>query len=106
MITVRPATEADLPQFLALLRHLQPGDPAPDPDKARTVFARMVSGDHTIVFLAVSGDALAASCTLTIIANLTRDARPATASAVGPSICGHILIRRWSCRRVIGRWCI
>lgn len=76
MITIRPATEADLPQFLALLRHLQPNDPCPDPDRARAVFARMVSGDQTIVFLVLSGDAVAASCTLTIIPNLTRDARP------------------------------
>lgn len=42
----------------------------------RTRPAPSLPADHTIVFLAVSGDALAASCTLTIIANLTRDARP------------------------------
>jgi len=76
MITIRHATETDLPQYLALLRHLQPGDPPLDPDKARAAFARMLAGDQNIVFLVVSGDILAASCTLTIIPNLTRNARP------------------------------
>jgi len=76
MITIRPAVTADLPHYLALLRHLQSGDPPLDPDKARIAFARMLAGGQNIVFLAVSGDALAASCTLTIIPNLTRNARP------------------------------
>lgn len=76
MITIRPATEADLPQFLALLRHLQPRDPTPDPDKARAAFARLLAGDQNTVFLAVADEALAASCTLSIIPNLTRSARP------------------------------
>ncbi len=76
MIAIRPATETDLPQFLALLRHLQPRDPVPDLGKAQAAFACMLAGDQNIVFLAVSGDTLAASCTLTIIPNLTRNARP------------------------------
>ena len=76
MITIRRAIAADLPQFLVLLRHLQPRDPAPDPGKAQAAFCHMLAGDQNIVFLAVSGDTLAASCTLTIIPNLTRNARP------------------------------
>lgn len=76
MITIRPATSADLPPFLALLRHLNPRDPVPDPAKAQAAFDRMLASDQNIVFLAISGETLAASCTLTIIPNLTRNARP------------------------------
>ena len=76
MIAIRHATEADLAQFLVLLRHLNPRDPTPDPDKARAAFARLLGGGQNIVFLAVAGEALAASCTLSIIPNLTRNARP------------------------------
>lgn len=73
---VRAATVADLPAMLALYRHLNPADPDPDPDEAARAWAALIGSALATVFVAEANGALLASCTLAVVPNITRDARP------------------------------
>lgn len=76
-LTIRPAGPADLPAVLELYRHLQPDDPALPPGEAEATWRRLL--DHpglTVLVGATADGALAASCTLVVIPNLTRGGRP------------------------------
>ena len=71
---IRPAGPDDLQQVLALFRHLNPNDPAPDPARADAAW-RALLGCSTVLVAERAGT-LIATCTLTIIPHLTRNARP------------------------------
>ena len=73
---IRLGRAEDLPGVLALYRHLHPQDPAPDPMAAERVWSALLSSDMTAVVVAEAGSLLVASCTLAIIPNLSRGARP------------------------------
>ena len=74
---IRIATYNDLEGMLALYRHLNPDDPALDFGKASSVWATLLDSRLTSVYVAeVTSKELVASCTLVIVPNLTRDARP------------------------------
>jgi len=75
-ITIRPAAHADLAGMLDLYRHLNADDPAPAPAKAELAWADLLRSDLTTVIVAVVAGLLVSSCTLIIIPNLTRGARP------------------------------
>lgn len=73
---VRPAGPADLAAVQALLRHLNPEDPVPDPARAAAVWsATLASGLLTVLLAEVAG-VPASTCTLAILPNLSRGARP------------------------------
>lgn len=73
---IRPARQADLPGILALYRHLNPDDPIPEAAKAGAVWSSLLGAQLVTVLVAEIADALVASCTLVIVPNLTRNARP------------------------------
>jgi GNAT superfamily N-acetyltransferase len=73
---VRHAIVTDLNGVLDLYRHLNPGDPWPDPDRSKTAWAALLASTGTTVFVVDAGGQLQASCTLVIVPNLTRNARP------------------------------
>lgn len=73
---IRPATPADLPGVLALYRQLNPGDPVLDLDAAEPVWAALLSSGLTTPFVADMAGRLVSSCTLAIVPNLSRGARP------------------------------
>lgn len=73
---IRTTTNNDLPALLALYRHLHPDEPAPDPAMAERAFAALQSSGLTTIFVAELEGQLVSSCTLAIIPNLTRNARP------------------------------
>jgi GNAT superfamily N-acetyltransferase len=73
---IRPARMADLPGVLALYRHLHPDEPLPDPAAAEAAWSILLGSGVTIPFVADIGGLLVSSCTLAIIPNLTRGARP------------------------------
>ena len=75
-VTIRPATHGDMPGMLALYRHLNPADPIPDPAQAETAWSALLDSPLTTVFVADTGGVLVASCTLVVVPNLTRGARP------------------------------
>lgn len=72
---LRLAEARDLPGLLALYRHLNPEDPPLEPGLAETAWAALLAAPQTRVHLAEMAGRLAASCTLTLIPNLTRGAR-------------------------------
>jgi GNAT superfamily N-acetyltransferase len=62
--------------MLALYRHLNPDDPVLTPDQADAAWSAMFGSDMMTVFVAEADEALVSSCTLLVIPNLTRGARP------------------------------
>lgn len=75
-VPVRPAVRGDLAGVLALYRHLNPDDPAPDPAKAEATWQRLIASDGTTVFVAERDGVLVATCMLVVVPNLTRDTGP------------------------------
>lgn len=73
---IRVARAEELPAVLALYRQLNPGDPVLDPDAAAQVWADLLGSGVTTVFVADFGGGPIASCTLAIVSNLSRGARP------------------------------
>lgn len=73
---IRAATDADGAAMLALYRHLNPRDPDPDPAAARRAWAALVGSDMATVFVIERDGALVSSCTLVVVPNITRHARP------------------------------
>lgn len=73
---IRPAKSADLPGILALYRQLNPGNPVLDLAAAETVWAALLSSGLTTPFVADMAGQLVSSCTLAIVPNLSRGARP------------------------------
>lgn len=74
--TFRSATEHDLPAVLSLYRHLHPHDPSLDSAKAGRVWTQLLTSGFTTVIVAQSAEQLVSSCTLAIVPNLSRGARP------------------------------
>jgi ribosomal protein S18 acetylase RimI-like enzyme len=74
--TLRRAIEADLNGLLDLYRYLNPRDPWPDPDRSKIAWAALLGSTNTTVYVAETGGRLVGSCTLIIVPNLTRGARP------------------------------
>jgi GNAT superfamily N-acetyltransferase len=73
---IRPATTGNLAEVLALYRQLNPGDPVLDLAAAEPVWTALLGSGLTTPFVAQIEGRLAASCTLAIVPNLSRGARP------------------------------
>nr|WP_159586532.1 GNAT family N-acetyltransferase [Chelativorans xinjiangense] len=73
---IRPAKPDDLPGILALYRQLNPGDPILDLDAAEAAWSVLLSSGLTTPFVAEIEGLLVSSCTLAIVPNLSRGARP------------------------------
>lgn len=76
MAIVRAVCAEDLPGLLALLRHLSPADPTQAPAAAEAAWAALLASELIHILVAEQAGALVASCTLVIVPNLTRGARP------------------------------
>ena len=73
---LRPAGEGDLAGILQLLRELNSDDPELPVDVARTSWMAMLNQSGLTVYVAELAGELVATCTLLIVPNLTRNARP------------------------------
>ena len=73
---IRLATPDDLPGVLALYRHLHPNDPPLNAAIAGPAWAALLSSGLNTPIVADADGLLVSSCTLAIIPNLTREARP------------------------------
>ena len=73
---IRPATADDLSGVLALYRQLNPDDPALDVAGAAPTWAAVLGSGLTTPFVAEIDGRLVSSCTLAIVPNLSRGARP------------------------------
>ena len=73
---IRPALPDDLGGVLALYRHLNADDPPPAPDAAAAAWSALLGSGLTTVVVAEEAGVLAATCTVVVVPNLTRKARP------------------------------
>jgi GNAT superfamily N-acetyltransferase len=73
---IRPAERDDLAGLLDLYRHLHPDDPQLDMETAERTWSSLVGSGLTTIIVAELAGLLVSSCTLAIIPNLTRGARP------------------------------
>jgi GNAT superfamily N-acetyltransferase len=75
-MTIRKARESDLQAMAELCRQLNPADPRPPEEKLNEAWGAMLAnpGMHCLV-AEVEGRAVS-TCTMTIVPNLTRNARP------------------------------
>lgn len=76
-VTIRPIREDELVSLLSLYRHLHPSDPelAVTPNVER-LWQRILADSQLRYLVANVVGRIVSSCTLTIIPNLTRGARP------------------------------
>lgn len=75
-LTLRLAGPADLPDLLALYRHLNPDDPPLDLAEATRLMADLVSRPGCGVHVGTVNGRLVTTCTLVVIPNLTRGGAP------------------------------
>ena len=73
--SARPAIRADLPGLLDLFRHLDPEDPPISEATAEATWAALDASGAVVLVTGPAG-APTATCTLAIVPNLTRGARP------------------------------
>ena len=73
---IRAATARDIPALLALYAQLNPSDPPIPVEKAESIFAQFHACDGNAIYVAVSNDALVATCALIVTPNLTRGGAP------------------------------
>ena len=89
---IRPVALHELDQLLALYQHLHPTDaPLPARDELDALWRRILADPQLHYLVAEVDGQLVASCTLAVIANLTRGARP---YAVVENVVTHAAFRR------------
>jgi GNAT superfamily N-acetyltransferase len=72
---VRSAAQHDLPQVLALYRHIHPHDPPLETAAAERIWSTLMASKVMTVIVAQAKDLLVSSCTLAIVPNLSRGGR-------------------------------
>jgi len=75
-LTIRPITAEDLPQLLALYRHLSPHDPPCPPARATDNLARFLRYDGSAILVGVKDNIFVTSCVLVVVPNLSRSGNP------------------------------
>jgi GNAT superfamily N-acetyltransferase len=75
-ITVRPATATDLPVLLALYAELHPDDAALPAGLAAAVWGQIEQQAGRTILVAVTGERVCGTVDCSVLANLTRGARP------------------------------
>ena len=75
-VVLRSAIEADINGVLELYRHLNPNDAAPEPAKARHAWSSIMASDIVTLVVAELDGRLISCCTLVIVPNIGRGARP------------------------------
>jgi len=77
MSIVRPLLPGELPDLLALYAHLHANDEAaPSPEVAASIWHELLGNPRYTYLGAFEQATLVASCTITVIPNLTRGCRP------------------------------
>lgn len=71
--TIRPAVAGDLQNLTTLYQHLSPSDPVLAPDVAIERFSAILAQPGMTVLIGVAGEIAAATVTLIIVPNLTRN---------------------------------
>jgi GNAT superfamily N-acetyltransferase len=72
-LSIRPAVIRDLQNLITLYQHLSPTDPVLAPDVAIERFSAILAQPGMTIFIGVAGEIAAATVTLIIVPNLTRN---------------------------------
>ncbi len=72
-LSIRPAVVRDLQNLITLYQHLSPTDPVLAPDVAIERFSAILAQPGMTIFIGVAGEIAAATVTLIIVPNLTRN---------------------------------
>jgi hypothetical protein len=75
-VRIRPARPTEMAGMLDLYRHLNPDDPVPGSAAAEAAWSRLCNSEFVKVIVAEAKGRLISTCTLVIVPNLTRGARP------------------------------
>ncbi|HEY2881554.1 MAG TPA: hypothetical protein VGJ15_03960, partial [Pirellulales bacterium] len=76
-VAIRKIRETELPELLALYRHLHVDDPPLEITKnIEQLWQKICSDSNLHYFVAEIDSRLVSTCTLTVVPNLTRGARP------------------------------
>ena len=77
-MSIRRITSDELPELLRLYAFLHPEDPVVDPDdpNVKHLWARILTDENLRYYAAEADGVIVATCTLTLIPNLTRNLRP------------------------------
>ncbi|NOR61118.1 MAG: GNAT family N-acetyltransferase [Rhodobacteraceae bacterium] len=75
-LQIRDAALDDLPELLALYKHLIPEEKPLSEGAAAENFRSLQKLDGSTIFIGIKSDAIVTSCTLVIIPNLTRAGAP------------------------------
>lgn len=73
---IRVAKSGELPAILELYRQLNPADPVLDVEAAEPAWSALLTSGLTTVLVADLNGVLVSSCTLALVPNLSRGARP------------------------------
>ena len=76
MSDFRPATSADLPGILDLLRELNPEDPELEPSVSAGIWTQIVGNPRIRYLVAVDSGRIVGTCHVLVVPNLTRSGRP------------------------------
>ena len=95
-LIIEPARPADLSGLLELYAEFHPDDPPPDPEKAKSIWIRLMGAEGTTVIVARADEALVGTCTLTVVPNLARGGR-------AYALIENVITRADHRRRGIGR---
>ena len=74
--TIRESGADDLDDILTLYRDLHPDDPVPDSGLADRIYNRILANDFFKILLLQRDESVVATCSISIIPNLTRGGRP------------------------------
>ncbi|NEJ73280.1 GNAT family N-acetyltransferase [Rhizobium phaseoli] len=72
-VAIRAAVASDLPGLTLLYQHLNPADPVLDQAMAEERFSAILAQPGMTVFIGFAGDLAAATATLIVVPNLTRN---------------------------------
>ena len=75
-LNIRTADQDDLPALLELYRQLHPADEPVSPEVASNRLGQLLLYPGSSVLVGILDDATVATCTLIVIPNLTRGAKP------------------------------
>ncbi|AWN48902.1 GNAT family N-acetyltransferase [Methylobacterium terrae] len=75
-LSIRPVDRTDLPCLLDLYVHLDPDGARCSLDDAVAVIDQLSRYEGSVILVGAVGDALVTTCTLVVIPNLTRGAKP------------------------------
>jgi GNAT superfamily N-acetyltransferase len=75
-LSIRTASQNDLPSLLELYKQLHPNDETISPTVASEILTRFLRYSGSTIFLGLRNDSVVTTCSLIVVPNLTRSGAP------------------------------